>query len=135
MMILITAITSCRIGENGSDAVANSSMDDNSSISSDQEQSLTDDNNATSTSIDGVTGKITTTDGTPVNDALVSPLSLSGGIVPEIAILSKEDGTYEWPLKQGKYEITVTAQGFNPQTKQINVTSQGVFVLDFVLNK
>ena len=58
----------------------------------------------------GVQGRITAADGKPVSGAMVVPLSLDadGPPIPEIAILSDADGRYTWPLRPGRYQLTVT---------------------------
>ncbi|MFD0200747.1 MULTISPECIES: carboxypeptidase-like regulatory domain-containing protein [Saccharothrix] len=57
-----------------------------------------------------VTGVVTDSAGLPVSDALVQPRSLDTPPhpVPELAVLSDQQGRYTWHLTPGRYEFTAT---------------------------
>jgi Carboxypeptidase regulatory-like domain len=86
---------------------------------------------------EGVSGRITNEDGRSVEGAsvLASPLEPSGPAVPEMAVVSDADGRYQWPLRPGRYEITVVADGYGRVSKIAAVTASGSTTLDFVLSR
>ena len=85
----------------------------------------------------GVSGQITVPGGRPVSGALIQPKSLDerGPPIPEIAILTDENGWYKWPLAPGMYEITASAEGYRPTTKQIIVRVGKVVIADLTLER
>lgn len=84
---------------------------------------------------EGVEGRITDTEGRPVEGALIQPSSLDDPRqpIPEIAILSDATGKYQWPLFPGHYEILASAEAFQAKTKPVTVQARQVTRLDFVL--
>lgn len=85
----------------------------------------------------GVEGRITDTQGRPVAGALVVPRSLDvpSPPIPEIAIVSDEEGRYAWRLPPGRYEISVSAAGYRGAVKEAVVRAGQVTRLDFVLKR
>ncbi len=85
----------------------------------------------------GVEGRITDRHGRPVGGALVTPKSLDepSPPIPEIAIVSDEEGRYAWRLPPGRYEISVSAEGYRGAAKQAVVRPGEVTRLDFVLER
>jgi hypothetical protein len=86
---------------------------------------------------EGVTGRITNDDGNAVEGAAVVAASLdpNGPAIPEIAIVSDANGRYEWPLRSGRYELTVVAEGYERASKRVEVSSGKIATLDFVLSR
>jgi hypothetical protein len=86
---------------------------------------------------EGVTGRITNDDGNAVEGAAVVATSLdpSGPAIPEIAIVSDANGRYQWPLRGGRYELTVAAEGYQRVSKKAAVSAGEVATLDFVLSR
>lgn len=86
---------------------------------------------------EGVTGRITTDDGSPVVGAMIVPESLEADAppIPEIAITSDVNGEYEWPLPPGSYEVSVIADGYQNETKQATFGADEVATVDFKLRR
>ena len=84
---------------------------------------------------EGVVGQVTTSDGRPVKGAFVQPRSLGDPSprIPEIAILTDTEGRYTWPLFPGTYEISVSAEGYRREVKQVAVETGQVVSVDFTL--
>jgi len=84
---------------------------------------------------EGVTGQITGDDASAVAGASVLAASAdpNGPAVPEMAIVSDASGRYEWPLRPGRYELAVIAEGYRRASKIVSVRSGEVATLDFVL--
>lgn len=85
----------------------------------------------------GVEGRITDSRGRPIAGALVVPKSLDepSPPIPEIAIVSDEEGRYAWRLPPGRYQISVSAEGYRGAAKQAVVRPGEVTRLDFVLEQ
>ena len=64
-----------------------------------------------------------------------APLDPGGPAVPEIAIVSDANGHYQWPLRAGRYELTVVAEGYQRVSKKVAVRAGEVTTLDFVLSR
>ena len=86
---------------------------------------------------EGVTGTIAEEGGRPVEGAMLVPKSLdiNGPAIPEIAIVSDRDGRYQWPLRPGRYDVTVRASGYEDVTRQVTVAPRTVATLDFVVRR
>ena len=84
---------------------------------------------------EGVTGHIQDDKGSAVEDAtvLAEALDADGPAVPEIAIVSDASGRYEWPLRPGRYKLTVVAEGYERVSKSVVVKAGEVATLDFRL--
>lgn len=83
----------------------------------------------------GVQGRITSSSGHAVSGALIRAKSTDSKArsIPDIAILSDKDGKYAWPLQPGKYDLSVAVEGREPLTKTVEVLSDQITELDFVL--
>jgi hypothetical protein len=105
----------------------------------DQETSVTssDQDDQTFSIKEGVVGRVTAPDGSPVKGALIEPRSLDDPSppIPEIAIHTDKDGRYMWPLFPGTYELSVRPKGYqrpiNPIT--VTVTAGQVVIADWTL--
>lgn len=86
---------------------------------------------------EGVSGRITNDDGNAVEGAVVvaAPLDPGAPAVPEIAIVSDANGRYQWPLRAGRHELTVVAEGYQRVSKKVAVRAGEVTTLDFVLSR
>jgi hypothetical protein len=85
----------------------------------------------------GVEGRITDRQGRPIAGALVVPRSLDepSPPIPEIAIVSDEQGRYAWRLPPGRYQLSVSAEGYRSAAKEAVVKPGEVTRLDFVLER
>lgn len=85
----------------------------------------------------GVEGRITDTQGRPIAGALVVPKSLDepSPPIPEIAIVSDEQGRYAWRLPPGRYQISVSAEGYRGAVKEAVVRAGQATRLDFALER
>ena len=86
---------------------------------------------------EGVTGRVSDSNGNPVRNALVHPKSLDENSppIPEIAVVTDEDGRYTWRLFPGRYDISVSAQGYGELTEQVTVKPKQQVILDFTLEQ
>jgi hypothetical protein len=86
---------------------------------------------------EGVEGRITDFDEKPIAGAFIQPRSLDEpkNPIPELAAFSNNDGWYRWPLRSGKYEITVSAKGYHPISKPVSVLPGQVTRLDFAIKR
>jgi hypothetical protein len=83
----------------------------------------------------GVAGRVTTSDHLPVKGAFIQPRSLDDPSppIPEIAILTDDEGRYTWPLLPGNYLISVSVEGCQRASKHVAIESGQVVKLDFIL--
>jgi len=86
---------------------------------------------------EGVTGHIKDGDGAAVAGAtvLARSVDVNGSPVPELAIVSDASGHYEWPLRPGRYELTVVADGYVRVSKRVGFRAGEVARLDFLLTR
>jgi hypothetical protein len=84
---------------------------------------------------EGAAGRITAGHGTAVAGATVLAVPLDGAAVPEMAIVSDDAGRYEWPLRPGRHELSVVADGYQRVSKSVRVTAGVVATLDFLLSR
>jgi hypothetical protein len=84
---------------------------------------------------EGVEGRVTRPDGEPIVGAFVQARSLDDPAppIPEIAIVTDEDGRYAWPLEPGRYQISVSSDGYRSARKSVSFRAGEVKTLDFVL--
>ncbi len=81
-----------------------------------------------------IAGKITNRLGQPVVDARVRIVEGSAPF-PEIVALTDDNGEYELEgISQGTYEVEVTKEGFNTQSKSVEVRPKEKAPLNFVLS-
>lgn len=87
--------------------------------------------------MEGVVGRITNEDGSAVEGAsvLAAPLEPGGPATPEMAVVSDAEGRYQWPLRAGRYEITVVVDGYQRVSKNVAVKASENATLDFVLSR
>jgi hypothetical protein len=85
----------------------------------------------------GVEERITDSRGRPIAGALVVPKSPDepSPPIPEIAIVSDEEGRYAWRLPPGRYQISVSAAGYRETAREAVVRAGEVTRLDFVLER
>jgi hypothetical protein len=83
--------------------------------------------------VEGLTGRVVSAAGAPVENALVTPRSLDGGAVPEMAVLTDENGRYTWTLRPGRYQVSVSAEGFDTATAKATIVEHALTTLDFTL--
>jgi hypothetical protein len=85
----------------------------------------------------GVAGRVVDDRAQPIARALIQPRSLdtNAAPIPEIAVFSNADGAYAWQLAPGRYEFTVTTDGYQAATVQAIVNSSQVTILDFSLER
>lgn len=71
---------------------------------------------------EGVEGRVTAS-GQPLAAVSVQPRSLDepATAVPEMAVVSEDDGQYRWTLRPGEYEITFVLDGYQPATRRATV--------------
>jgi hypothetical protein len=53
--------------------------------------------------------------------------------VPDIAILTRQDGRYRWPLDPGRYRVFIAASGYSASAREVEVSRGKTSILDFVL--
>jgi hypothetical protein len=55
--------------------------------------------------------------------------------IPEIGVLTNENGNYLWPLRPGRYRLTIKAEGYPPVSREVVVRPNEAAQLDFTLKK
>ena len=85
----------------------------------------------------GAAGLVVNDAGAPLAGAFLQPRPLDAPHppIPEIAILSGEDGRFQCPLPPGNYEITVVLEGYESVTRRVNVLPGDIVALDLVLKR
>lgn len=80
-----------------------------------------------------VEGTVTGPDGRPVAGAVVTPRSLDtpSRAIPEIAVLTNDQGMYRWTLLPGSYELTVNAEGIVFPARRADVGAGETVTVDF----
>jgi hypothetical protein len=96
-----------------------------------------DDGSSVRSLAEGVNGQIRDGAGAAVAGAMIVPRSLDadGPPIPEVAILSDADGRYAWPLRPGRYEISVVIDGEKRLSRPVAVKPGETATLDFVLQR
>lgn len=84
---------------------------------------------------EGIEGRVTAADGTPVAGAFVQAESLDEPAqrIPELAINTDDDGHYLWPLAPGRYRISVSVEGREPASQTATVEPGKLTTLSFTL--
>lgn len=80
----------------------------------------------------GVEGVITA-EGNPLANVLIQAKSLGDQPVPDLAIVSDNQGNYSWHLLPGKYEISVSVEGYQAASEIIMIKPSQVVQLNFDL--
>lgn len=86
---------------------------------------------------EGVSGRITDRQGHPVAGVFVHPRSLDepAPAIPEIAIVSDNNGHYAWRLPPGKYELSASMIGYHSMVKPITIKAGQMTTADFILER
>jgi uncharacterized membrane protein len=92
-------------------------------------------NNAAAGVVQGVQGRVVSADGKPIVGAVVDAKSLDGAAVPEMLVVTDDDGRYLWALRPGEYEISVSAQGYETAAQRVTVRERTTTTLDFTLTR
>lgn len=76
----------------------------------------------------GATGMVVDAAGKPVAGAMIAVRSLDmpARPVPEIAVLSGEDGRYAWPLPAGRYQFAALVGGRTGPAVAVRVPDGGI---------
>jgi Carboxypeptidase regulatory-like domain len=82
-------------------------------------------------------GRIIDSAGNPIAGVLVMPESTANPpqAIPEIAVLTDEQGRYQWTLSPGPYKFTFTREGYAPITQTIVIKPDQPAKLDVTLQK
>ncbi len=85
----------------------------------------------------GARGTVTDSAGAPVAGVLVTPQSTDTPpqAVPEVAVMTDDQGRYQWSLAPGAYTLTFTAEGYAPATEAVVVGPAVPVTLDVTLRK
>jgi hypothetical protein len=81
-----------------------------------------------------VVGRVTDQDGNPLAEVGIA-VKEGSSAVPEILVLSGEDGKYVWDLPVGTYKMAANKEGFIEQVKEVVVKEDQQAELDFQLEK
>jgi hypothetical protein len=88
--------------------------------------------------VEGISGRVASANShDPIAGAAVVPQSLDSPTfpIPEIGVDTDRDGRYEWPLRSGRYAVTVVAEGYKPATLEVQFRTDEVHTLDFLLEE
>ena len=71
----------------------------------------------------GVLGRIVDATGKPVERATVGAevLDAQSGPIPEIGVVSDENGDFHWPLQPGRYRLTPYVEGARGDSQEVVV--------------
>ena len=85
---------------------------------------------------EGVAGLVTAA-GQPAEGLMVQAASLDepSQPIPEIAVLTGEDGRYAWPLPPGRYRLSVSLDGFQPASGSVTVEAGRRATLNLALER
>lgn len=83
----------------------------------------------------GASGIVRGPGGQPVVGAMIVARSLDvpARPIPEIAILTNEQGSYAWPLRPGRYELTPMLDGKRGVPEEVSVEAGGVTRRDLTM--
>lgn len=102
-----------------------------------QSQPVTsDDGNSGSTTSDGavVTGLVTDASGNPLGEATVT-VPRGSVAVPEMAVITSSDGSYQWDLPAGTFTLEVHKDGYATASAEVNIAASESITQDFMLQK
>lgn len=85
----------------------------------------------------GVRGRVTSAEGATIVGRMVQAESLDKPkrAIPELAVMTGEDGSYWWPLKPGHYRLSVAAEGYLTASQEVVVRPNQIAQLNFTLKK
>jgi hypothetical protein len=83
------------------------------------------------------TGRVITSDGAPISGALLDPSPLDGQEWAAFDSLRTTDsaGRYQLPLGPGRWDVSVSADGYLPTTLRITVPLSGLVETDIPLRR
>jgi hypothetical protein len=81
-----------------------------------------------------ISGRITDEQGNPIARARVT-IPKSSRIIPEMAYLSKDDGTYLVSVPPGQYTLAVFAEGFAPMEQEADTRQEAQVELNWILKR
>lgn len=83
---------------------------------------------------EGVAGRVSQPGGLAVAGAVITATSLDHPArpIPEIAILTDDDGRFEWPLRPGSYRLAALLGGKEIATATAMVHARRVTTLDMI---
>jgi hypothetical protein len=84
---------------------------------------------------EGVEGRVTASGQKPLAGVAVQPRSLDepAAAIPEMAVVSEDDGQYRWTLRPGEYELSFLLEGYQPATRRVTVRPRQATRLDVEL--
>jgi len=84
---------------------------------------------------EGIQGKVHTPDGRPLQGVFVQaqPSDPNAGPVPDIAIVTDENGVYRWRLPPGQYTLSVNPENYEAQAAPANVDAGKTTIRDFIV--
>jgi hypothetical protein len=83
------------------------------------------------------TGTVTGPDGQPVTGAMLDPIAVDGQILPGIDSFRRTDdeGHFELALPAGRWDLSISADGYESTSKRITVTDKATVEAEIVLAK
>ncbi|WP_436638588.1 carboxypeptidase-like regulatory domain-containing protein [Microbaculum sp. FT89] len=85
----------------------------------------------------GVVGTVRSPAGAPIPGAVIVARSLDTPTkaIPEIAIVTNENGSFAWPLRPGRYELAPMLDGRRGDFRPVAVAPKSVTRLDLVFDR
>ncbi|WP_166790399.1 carboxypeptidase regulatory-like domain-containing protein [Cryobacterium tagatosivorans] len=80
-----------------------------------------------------ISGTVSGADGRPRADCAIVVGVITGGPVPEIALLSGSDGSYAWTLPAGEYTVTAHCPSGGSGKITVDATERNVDSADIVV--
>jgi hypothetical protein len=83
----------------------------------------------------GVRGRVTSSDGTAIPGQMISAESLDKPKrpIPELAVVTGQDGSYWWPLREGRYRLSIVTEESQTVSRDIDIRANAVQQLDFTV--
>lgn len=88
---------------------------------------------ATTQPVGVVSGTVTDAAGEPVAEVSILRESLTGAEVTDIAMVTGPEGTFEWTMPPGEYEVMVYLDGDQLASEQVEVVADQTVTVDFVI--
>lgn len=88
-------------------------------------------------SVPAIRGRVLDAAGQPVVGVLVLPESTDSPsqAIPEIAVMTNEQGEYQWNLPPGSYTLRFTAEGYTARAEPVTVVVGQPVTLDVTLQR